>query len=161
MRQVVATRSDILPRATPGPGLPAESIPEPPGCYAQGGYWFSSVEYVGWAATFGHGNTFVSQSVRDMLFDPSTASTRDDRLGWSSFIDTQNEFSFVPDEYNVRFLPFHGGANHQFRSAFIQLPDGYYAFGTVNSIDRESTQVARGLLRAWIAAMGGSTTQGG
>ena len=47
-----------------GPGQPAENIAEPPGCYAQGGYWFSSLEYAGWAATFGHGNTYVSQPVR-------------------------------------------------------------------------------------------------
>ena len=145
-----------------GPGQPAENIAEPPGCYAQGGYWFSSLEYAGWAATFGHGNTYISQPVKEMLFDPSTASTRDDRLGWSNFIDTQSSgFPFVFDEYSIRYLPYHGGANHQFRSAFIQLPNGYYAFGTINSIDRSSEQVARGLLRAWIAAMGGTTAQGG
>ena len=139
-----------------GPGTPAENRPELPGCYAQGGYWFSSLEYIGWAARFGHGNTFVSQSVRDMLFDASTDASMDDRLGWASVFDTQKEdFPFVMDDYGIRYLPYHDGADHQFRSVFIQLPDGYYGFGAINSTDRNSRQVARSILRAWIAAMGG------
>jgi hypothetical protein len=145
-----------------GPGAPRADILEPPGCYAQGGYWFSSIEYISWASMFGHGSTFVSQSVRDMLFDPTSATSRGNRLSWALVFDTQEQgFSFVFEKYGIRYLPWHDGADRGFTSAFIQLPDGYYAFGTVNSSERSAEQIARGLLRAWIAAMGGNENQGG
>jgi len=93
-----------------GPGLPAESRPEPPGCYAQGGYWFAAPEYAAWVANFGFGNTFVSQAVRDMMFDVATSASRNNRLGWSNFLDVQTEdFPSVMTQFGTRYLPYHGG----------------------------------------------------
>lgn len=139
-----------------GPGSPPENRLEPPGCYAQGGYWFSAVEYAAWIANFGFGDTFVNQAVRDMMFDPETSASRDNRLGWSNLLDVQTDFPSVMTQFGTRYLPYHGGSdpasNHT--SAVIRLPNGYYAFGFANSSERNSTQIARGLLRAWLAAMG-------
>jgi len=140
-----------------GSGSPPESRLEPPGCYAQGGYWFAAPEYASWVSTFGFGDTFVSQAVRDMMFDPATSASRGNRLGWSNVLDVQTEdFPSVMTQFGTRYLPYHGGfdgaAKHT--SAVIRLPNGYYAFGFANSRERDSTQIARGLLRAWLAAMG-------
>ena len=135
-----------------GAGDPAENVPERKGCHAQGGNWYSSAEFVAWLTEFGFGNTLVSQAVRDMMFDPDAMG---ERLGWSSVFDSNQsaDFSFVSDEFGQRYLPYHDGENRKFYSVAIRLPNGYYAFATMNS-PRDTRQIARDLVRAWIAGMG-------
>ncbi|MGE4180792.1 MAG: serine hydrolase [Limisphaerales bacterium] len=143
-------------------GIPVKHKRDPiDECNSAGGYWFSSVEYAAWAATFGGGGTFVSQAVRDLMFDDSSATTRDNRLGWQTTLDTDNEFSFVQDTYGIRYLPYHTGVDENFRSAFVRLPGGFYGFVVANSPDLSTSALAKRLLRSWITAMGGTTAQGG
>lgn len=142
------------------PGDPPENLAEPPGCYAQGGYWFSVAEYAAWAATFGFGDTFVSQPIRSMMFDPTSSTSRDNRLGWASIVDVQGvaDFSFIMSEFGIRYLLAHDGAdpNSGHKSYFLQLPQGFYGFFSTNTREISVSQMRSGLIRAWIAAMGGN-----
>ncbi|MEM9458882.1 MAG: serine hydrolase [Myxococcota bacterium] len=140
--------------ADQGPGSPAPFIPEPPGCYGQGGYWMSSLEFAGWTAALAQGE-FISLALLDSLFDPTSSTTRSERLGWSTFSSVP---SFIDTNYGVDYLPWQAGGDHDFRSAIIELPDGYFGVGFMNDGDAPgptagTVVLKNALIDAWIEAV--------
>jgi hypothetical protein len=135
-------------------GNPAVSIEEPPGCYAQGGYWFSALEYAAFLAALESG-ALVSDEVRDLMVDDTTTNEHaNDSLGWSSFTgNVQTKWPFIHGEYGTTILVGHSGANRDFRAYTVRLPDGYYAFVNVNSDTVTSSWLRDNLVGAWVDAM--------
>jgi hypothetical protein len=139
-------------------GRPADALTgeDKAGCGGAGGYYISPFGFGAFMATFGGSETYISHELRNRLYDPNSS---DDRLLWSSSpIRTSN---FVRRTFGVNLMPWHNGANYGYRSAFIQLPRGYYGFASINSSNHSTEWLVRTLVRAWTAALGGTPDEGG
>lgn len=117
------------------------------GCHAQGGYYLSMRELAAFMANYQATNTLVSEKVRKMMYDDSTAATRDASLGWAGFLSSP----FATKNFGVNAIPWHAGGNLGF-TAIVQLPDGYIAVGTINGPGNVGT-IANTLKDAWVQAM--------
>jgi hypothetical protein len=117
------------------------------GCHAQGGYYLSMRELAAFMANYQATDTLVSEKVRNMMYDDSTAATRDDTLGWSEFLSSP----FATKNFGVNSIPWKAGGNLGF-TAVVQLPDGYIAVGTINGAGNAGT-VANILKDAWVQGM--------
>ncbi len=132
-----------------GPGAPAPFIDEPPGCAGQGGTWMSSIEFAAWAAALAQGE-FISLGLLDSMFDPTSVDTRGERLGWA-IVDFAPPF--ISANYGVNYLPWHDGAERDFRTALIELPDGYYGVAISNDAVSGATILKDAIVDAWIEAV--------
>lgn len=143
--------------ASAGPGLPGAFDAELPGCYAQGGYWLSAMEFAAWAGALSSGD-IISLDTLDSMFDPSSSTTIGARLGWSTATYAP---AFIRTTYDVDYLGWHNGADKNFRSVLIQLPDGYYAYGFTNEGNADyadhpeslASLLYGTLVNAWIEAV--------
>ncbi|MCA1568204.1 MAG: beta-lactamase family protein [Acidobacteria bacterium] len=120
------------------------------GCHAQGGYYLSMRDLAAFMANYQATNTLVSDKVRKMMYDDSTAATRDDSLGWSEFLSSP----FATKNFGVNAIPWKAGGNLGF-TAVVQLPDNYIAVGTISGPGNEVT-VANTLKDAWVQGMIGN-----
>jgi CubicO group peptidase (beta-lactamase class C family) len=117
------------------------------GCHAQGGYYLSMRDLAAFMANYQATNTLISEKVRKLMYDDSTAATRDDTLGWSEFLSSP----FATKNFGVNSIPWKAGGNQGY-TATVQLPDGYIAVGTINSPANAGT-IANALKDAWVQAM--------
>jgi len=95
------------------------------GCHAQGGYFISMRQLATYMANF-QKNKLVSAKVRSMMYDDSTATTRDARLGWNKTLES----AFITKYFDVNMIPTHGGSTTGY-SGIVYLPGGYIAVGTM------------------------------
>jgi CubicO group peptidase (beta-lactamase class C family) len=117
------------------------------GCHAQGGYYLSMRDLAAFMANYQATNTLISDKVRKMMYDDSTAATRDASLGWAGFLTSP----FATKNFGVNAIPWHAGGNLGF-TAIVQLPDNYIAVGTINGPGNVGT-IANTLKDAWVQAM--------
>lgn len=117
------------------------------GCHAQGGYYLSMRELAAFMANYQATDTLISEKVRKMMYDDSTAATRDESLGWYGLLGSP----FATKNFGVKAIPWHAGGNLGF-TAVVQLPDNYIAVGTINGPGEVGT-IASTLKDAWVQAM--------
>lgn len=117
------------------------------GCHSQGGYYLSMRDLAAFMANYQATNTLVSEKVRKMMYDDSTAATRDDSLGWSEYLTSP----FATKNFGVHTIPWKAGGSMGY-TAIVQLPDNYIAVGTINS-PGEPGIIANALKDAWVQAM--------
>jgi CubicO group peptidase (beta-lactamase class C family) len=117
------------------------------GCHAQGGYYVSMRELAAFMANYQATNVLISDKTREMMYDDSTAATRDDRLGWS----TISASAFAKQHFGVNAIHWHWGDNLG-HTAIVSLPGGFIAVGTITGTGSSST-VYESLKEAWGAAV--------
>jgi hypothetical protein len=117
------------------------------GCHAQGGYYLSMRQLAAFMANYQATNTLVSEKTRKLMYDDSTAATRDARLGWSRILESE----FATKNFKVNRVPWHGGDGYG-HTAIVQLPGGFIAVGTVTG-DGSGGSVASALEAGWADAL--------
>ncbi|MBC7932859.1 MAG: serine hydrolase [Rubrivivax sp.] len=117
------------------------------GCHAQGGYYLSMRQLAAFMANYQASSVLVSDKVRKMMYDDSTGTTQDARLGWSNTMAS----AFATKNFGVNRIPWHGGDAFG-HTAIVQLPGGFIAVGTINGVGSGGT-IAQGLKDAWGVAV--------
>jgi hypothetical protein len=120
------------------------------GCHAQGGYYLSMRQLAQLMANYQATDTLVNAATRKMIYDDSTAATREARIVWYNL----NGSPFAKEHYGVNGIPWHGGDGLG-HTAIVNLPDGYIAVGTMTGVGG-SPAVYEGLKEAWGEAVKGN-----
>lgn len=106
-------------------------------CAPQGTWYTSTEMLVHFARTLLFSNNYLTNTTRNMMFDPQLI---DDRLGWSS---TKSSTAFE-EETGQSEWPYHNGANKNYRAILIQLPYGFVGAALTNSTMYLATENATG-----------------
>jgi CubicO group peptidase (beta-lactamase class C family) len=117
------------------------------GCHAQGGYYLSMRQLAQVMANFLTTDNFISEETRKMMYDDSTAATREARIVWFNL----NGSTVAKDHFGVNALPWHSGEGKG-NTATVNLPGGYIAVGTTTGLG-SSGDVFKGLVQAWEEAV--------
>jgi len=120
------------------------------GCHTMGGWYFTTRELGKFLATFNATETFLTNATKAKMYDDSSATSRDNRLGWSQVMAS----GFITQHFKVNAVPYHGGDDLNYHTAIVKFPAGYMGVISTNYVTGENSHnLAQHIKNAWAAGL--------
>jgi len=118
-------------------------------CPSQGSWYLSAESLALFGRNLLYTDRWVSAATQRLMFNPASSG---DEFPWAGTV-RNDAFG---QETGQSLWPSHGGSEHGYKAALVQLPYGYVGAALINSADRESDQIAKTLMDAFYAGTRGT-----